>query len=84
MNLQNLRTSIRKFEDRKITAAHLGREVLHAAHSIHDPTQARLRQVLARLGNRFVALAERSLHDDVADEVRSAVDDLHAELVDLG
>jgi len=82
MSLENLRTTIRKFEDRKITPAQLGREVLHAANSIHDPSRARLRQTLARLGNRCVSLAERGLHDDVAHELRAVVDDLVAELVD--
>ena len=77
---KRLRQMIREFEDKKSSAAHLGREVLHLANQLSDEYDGPLRHALVRLGHRFVTLAERSLHDDVSDELRGSVDDLHAEL----
>lgn len=82
-DVQKLRAQMRAFEEKKISAAALGRSVFHAARQMHDPREASLRQTLERLGNRLTVLAERSLHDDVQNELRSIVDDLHAELVQL-
>lgn len=82
-DLKRLRASILKYEDRKMTAAQLGRDILHVAGSIHDPTQARLRQTLSRLGQRFVALSERAMQDDVQSDLRATIDDLHDELLDF-
>lgn len=78
-----LRTSIRKFEDRKITVAQLGRDVMHAAHQIREGEYSPIRMALVRLANRLIGLAERSLHDDVNDEIRGYIDELHEQLVDI-
>ena len=81
-DIKRLRSVVQKFEDRKITVAQLGREVLHVANGLQDGRQSALRMALVRLGYRFTSLAERSLRDDVQDEVRGWVDDLVEQIID--
>lgn len=82
--VQHLRSHIRKFEDRKVTAAVLGREIFYVAREIDASTEAPLRQALEFLGNRVTSLAEQSRVDSVHDQILQAVDEIESELSDWG
>ena len=79
-----LRKRIREFEDRKISAADLAREVHFAAREIKDGREAGLRRALERHGNRINALNERGLGSHITREVLEVIDELMNELVDFG
>ena len=81
---RQLRTRIRDFEDRKITAAELSREIFFAAREVSAPSEANLRQRLEILGNRVSSLVEESLTDHVHPKILKVVDDIESELVRWG
>ena len=79
-----LRMRIREFEDRKISAADLAREVFFIAREITDDRESGLRRALERHGNRILSLNERSLGAQVHSEVLEVVDEIVNELVHFG
>jgi hypothetical protein len=81
---QNLRRYIREFEDRKISAAILSREIHYAARELADPSEATLRRSLEQHGNRVLGLVELSITEPVHPRVLKVVDELESELVRWG
>ena len=79
--VHRVRTLLSRFEDQRLGPAWLGREILSVADQLKGDPDSPLRRTLVRFGHRFVALAERSLRDDTADEIRESVDDLHSEIL---
>ena len=81
---KRLRIKIREFEDSRISAAALSREIFHVAREVGDPSEAPLRRSLEMLGNRVSSLVEESLTERVHPKILKVVDDLESELVRWG
>jgi hypothetical protein len=79
-----LRKKVRDFEDRKISAADLGRAIFFVAREVDSSTELRLRQSLEKLGNQVRSLAEQSLTSSVHADVLALADDVSAELAEFG
>jgi hypothetical protein len=79
-----LKSKIRLFEDRKISAADLAREIYHVAREIHDPDEANLRRALEMIGNKIAVIGERGKAQQNHSEVLELVDQIQNELIDQG
>jgi hypothetical protein len=82
--VQHLRSHIRKFEDRKITAADLSREIYYVAREVNAESEAPLRRSLEFLANRVSVLVEQSRVEQVHDQILNTVDEIESELGDWG
>jgi hypothetical protein len=79
--IDKVRARIREFEDRKITASQLQRDMIHAAREIADSDEGSLRRLVERTGMRVGNLTEIGhTHSDFL----KIVDDFEAELVEMG
>ena len=79
--IKKVRARIREFEDRKISASQLQRDIIHTAREIADSDEASLRRLVERTGMRVGNLAERGhMHSDFL----KLVDDFEAQLVEMG
>lgn len=76
-NVKYLKNKIRLFEDKKISAHALSKEVYYVAREIFDPEESGLRRALETLGNRIAAAETYSTVLDLVDEIQS-------ELIDQG
>ncbi len=79
-----LKARIRLFEDRKISAADLARDVHFVAREMFDPEDGPLRRALEMLGNKIAVIGERGRADQSHSAVLSLVDEIQSELVDRG
>ncbi len=82
--IRRFRSYIRDFEDRRITAADLSREIFHVAREVADPSEAPLRRRLETLANRANNLVEGSLSEPVHAKILQVVDDIEYELTRWG
>jgi hypothetical protein len=82
--IKTLKSKIRLFEDRKISAADLAREIYHVAREIYDPEEAGLRRALETIGNKIAVIGERGRAQQSHSEVLELVDQIQSELIDQG
>jgi|GEM_PF-5481481 len=82
--IKYLKSKIRLFEDRKISAADLSREVYYVAREIFDPDEANLRRTLEVIGNKIAVIGERGRGLQSHSEVLELVDQIQSELIDQG
>lgn len=82
--IKTLKSKIRLFEDRKISAADLAREIYHVAREIYDPGEAGLRRSLEIIGNKIAVIGERGRAQQNHSEVLELVDQIQSELIDQG
>lgn len=80
--INKVRARIREFEDRKITASQLHRDIIHTAREIIDNDESALRRLVERIGMRVGVLAEGSHHTH--SEFLKVVDEFEANLVERG
>lgn len=81
--INHVRERIREFEDRKITAAQLQRDIIHAAREIADNEEASLRRLVERTGMRVGNLSEPGRSHAHAEFLK-IVDEFEANLVEMG
>ena len=82
--LLKLRARIRAFEDRKISAADVSREVYHFAREVNGEDQGQFRRSLEMLGNRIMVLDERSRTESVREDILTVIEELESELREWG
>lgn len=81
--INHVRARIREFEERKITASQLQRDIIHAAREIADNDEASLRRLVERTGMRVGNLSEPGRFH-AHSEFLKIVDEFEAYLVEMG
>jgi hypothetical protein len=79
-----LKGKIRLFEDDKISAQDLSKEVYFVARELFDPAETIFRRNLETLGNRIAVAAERDKMRTSRTQIMDLVDQLHSELIEQG
>lgn len=80
----HLKKRIREFEDKKISAADLSRDVYFVAREMFDPEDGPLRRALEGLGNKIAVIGERGRAQQSHSELLDLVDQIQGELIDHG
>ena len=79
-----LKNKIRLFEDKKISAQDLSKEVYYVARELFDPAETNLRRNLETIGNRIAVAAERGGLRTSHTQILDLIDQLQSELIDQG